>query len=64
MSRKLENKRHEDFVQFVSSNEERVRESLCRMGEFRREAFCVKGRSTDFVRSFLWEAPRARTSMS
>ncbi len=64
MSSELEKERHENFIQFVSSNEERVREALCLMGEFRREPFCVKGRSTDFTRSFLWEAPRARTSMS
>jgi hypothetical protein len=59
-SNECERMRHEDFMKFVSDNEERVRKSLCDMGEFGREHFCRSSHSTEFSRSFLWKAPQSR----
>jgi hypothetical protein len=60
MSNECERMRREDFMKFVSDNEERVRNSLCNTGEFRTEPFCRSSHSTQFSRSFLWKAPQSR----
>jgi hypothetical protein len=59
-SSECERRGREDFMKFVSDNEERVRMSLCQMGEFARESFCSRSDSTDFARSFMWKPPQAK----